>query len=101
MNVVKEAQNPRSMRGPRRKSIGMQKVIAAAQRKVAALFFLRAKACVVKLPIGLIRSEKFRQKLSDGPGILTHDRLQSRHCLRIGSLCVHTTQFVQVWFVSN
>ena len=60
MNVVEEAQNARAVRGPGGEGVGVEQIVAAAQRQVAAFFFLRAEAGVVELPLAGVRARESR-----------------------------------------
>ncbi len=75
MNIVKEAQNARAVGGPRGKGVGVQQVVAAPKRQVAALLFLGTEAGVVQLPVLLVGRQKFAEKPHHGRGVAAHDLL--------------------------
>jgi hypothetical protein len=101
IDVVKEAQNAGAIRGARGESVGVEKVITAAEREVAVLFFLGAEARVVELPVLLIGREEEGEELDDGVGVAAHDALQALDGGGIGCFGVEAAKAIDGGFVGD
>ena len=76
MNVVEEAENARAVRGTGGEGVGVEQIVAAAQRQVAAFFLLRAEAGVVELPVGRHRAQKAGEECGDRLRVVAQDAAQ-------------------------
>ena len=92
---------PRAARGTSRERVGVEQVVAAAQRQVPALLFLGPEAGIVQVPAPLVGRQKARQEAGHVLRVLAHDGLQLLEFRSAGGCGIQSAHGIQIRFVGD